>query len=269
MVVMRRDPTDMTFAEWWKQQRARKGPADMTVADWWRRHSAAARKRIMLQAGAVALGVVVGSIVVAKLTWGTSGPGLATPVAFFGLFVAAVILFALAVASSDELVEELEASHPPRVRKRGVVPRALRQWIAALGRAVLAWLLSIGWALRREMKRERMAQQWRVLAEALSGVPPRGAFPVHAGSLAVPVTPPSRAEVDEPLRAPRRSLPSGRDALSRLEQLYRRHLQRRQPATERVRHGPARSSPPSRRARPATSAVADAPRRRTTSPRSR
>lgn len=259
----------MTFAERWHEQRARRGPADMTVADWWRRHSAASRKRIMLQAGAVALGVVVGSIVVAKLTWGTSGPGLVTPVAFFGLFVAAVILFALAVASSEELVDELEASHPPRIRKRGVVPRALRQGIAALGRAVLAWLLSIGWALRREMTPERMAQQWRALTEALSGVPPAGVSPTHAGPLARPAPRPSPAELDTNHRVPHRSLPTGRDALNRLEQLYRRHLQRRQPAAERVRHGPARSSPTSRRARPATSSAADGPRRRTTSLRSR
>ena len=41
----------MTFAEWRQLQSAHKGPADMTVADWWRRHTAASRKRLILQAG--------------------------------------------------------------------------------------------------------------------------------------------------------------------------------------------------------------------------
>jgi hypothetical protein len=251
----------MTFAEWRRLQSAQKGPADMTVADWWRRHTAASKKRLTLQAGAVALGVVVCSILVAKFTWGASVPGLVTPLAFFGLFVAAVILFALAVVSSEELVDELEAGHPPRVRKRGVVPAGLRLAIAAVGRALLAWLRWIGLALRRAMTREGVTKRWGVLAEALSGVPPTGAFPVHAGALAVPVTPPSRAHVDEPLRAPRRSLPSGRDALNRLERLYRRHRPRRQTRAERARQGARRSS--------TTSRAAGARGRRPTSARSR
>jgi uncharacterized RDD family membrane protein YckC len=230
---------DMTLAEWRELQRACIGPADMTIADWWRRHSAASKKRLMLKAGAVALGVVVGSIVVAKLTWGTTGPGLVTPLAFFGLFVAAVILFALAVVSSEELVDELESSHPPRVRKRGVVPRALRRVIAALGRAVLAWLLRIGLAIRRAMTPERLAHRLRALADALSGVPPVGVSATHAGPLARPA--PRRAAVP-PLHVPRRSLPTGRDALNRLERLYRRHLPRRRSGPERVRHDPVPSS---------------------------
>jgi hypothetical protein len=234
----------MTLAEWRQLQSARIGPADITVADWWRRHSAAARKRLMIKAGAVALGVVVGSIAVAKLTWGTSGPGLVTPFAFFGLFVAAVILFALAVVSSEELVDELEAAHPPRVRKRGVVPRALRRAIAAVGGAVLAWLLWIGLALRREMAPAKLAQRWHALADALSGVPPSGASLTDAGPLARPAPRPSRAALDTQHRAPRRSLPTGRDALNRLEQLYRRHLSRQRPRAARVRPGerhPSRS----------------------------
>jgi hypothetical protein len=233
----------MTLAEWRQLLSPGKGPADMTVADWWGRHNAASKKRIMLQAGAVALGAVVGSIVVAKLTWGTRGPGLVTPFAFFGLFVAAVILFALAVVSSEELVDELEASHPPRVRKRGVVPLALRRAIAAVGRAVLAWLLWIGLALRREMAPETMSHRWRALAEALSGVPPDGVSVTHAGPLARPAPRPSRSALDTSHRAPRRSLPSGRDAFNRLEQLYRRHLRRRRPGPERVRHRGLRPSP--------------------------
>jgi hypothetical protein len=198
---------------------------------------------MMLQAGAVSLGVVIGSIVVAKLTWGTRGPGLATPFAFFGLFVAAVILFALAVVSSEELVDELEASHPPRVRERGVIPRALRRWIAALGRAVLDCLVLIGLAIRSELAPERIAHWWRAFAEALSGVPPAGVSATHAGPLARPAPRPPRAALDTHDRAPRWSLPSGRDALNRLEQLYRRHLPRRRPGPERVRHGDRRPSP--------------------------
>jgi hypothetical protein len=233
----------MTLAEWRQLLSPGKGPADMTVADWWGRHSAASKKRIMLQAGAIALGAVVGSIVVAKLMWGTRGPGLATPVAFFGLFVAAVILFALVVVSSDELVDELESGHPPRVRKRGVVPLALRRAIAAAGRAVLARLLWIGLTLRRAIAPERMSQRWRALAEALSGVPPDGVSVTHAGPLARPAPRPPRAPLDTQHRAPRRSLPSGREALNRLEQLYRRHLGRRRPPPKRVRHGERRPSP--------------------------
>ena len=216
----------------------------MTVADWWGRRSRAAQKRLMIQAGAVALGVIVGFLVVAKLTWGASGPGLVTPFAFFGLFLAAVILFAVTVASSEELVDELEASRPPRVRKRGVVPRAVRQAIAAFGRAVLAWLMRIGLSIRRAIAREHIARRWRVLAEALSGVPPAGVYALHAGPLAQPA--PRSTAVDEPLPGPRRSLPSGRDALDRLERLYRRRPQRRvsrpRPPAERASRGTGRSS---------------------------
>lgn len=204
------------------------GTARRIVA-WWRRQGADRKKRVLLpRLAAASLAVVVGSIVVAKFAWGTNGPSIVTPFAFAGLFFAAVILFAIAITSCEEFVDELEASRPPRVRKRGVVPRALRRGIAALGRALLVWLVWVGTALRREVTRKSAAQRWRDLVNSLSGVPPAGVTADHAGPLARPVdaSRAAPAERDAHGRTPRRTRPVRRDALSTLERLYRQHRTR-------------------------------------------
>jgi hypothetical protein len=164
------------------------------VIAWWHRHSAHAKKQLLIRTGAVAVGVVVGSIIVAKLTWGSRGPGLATPLAFAGLFLAAAILFVLAVLSSEELVDEMESSRPPRVRERGVYPREIRRRARFARRSLAAWL---GWVrprLRRALTRDSIAQWGRDVIRALRGVPPPGTPPVKAGPLARPIAASHRAD---------------------------------------------------------------------------
>jgi hypothetical protein len=174
------------------------------VIAWWHRQSAYAKKQLLIRTGAVAVGVVIGSIIVAKLTWGSRGPGLVTPLAFVGLFLAAAILFVLAVLSSEELVDEMEASRPPRVRQRGVYPREIRRQARFARRSLAAWLAWVGPKLRRALTRESIAQWGRDVIRALRGVPPPGTPPVKAGPLARPVR-------------RRRSLPAVDDAGQRVD----------------------------------------------------
>jgi hypothetical protein len=181
------------------------------LAAWWRRQSADWKKRVLLpRLSAVSLVIVIAFIAIAKFAWGNDGPGIITPFAFAGLFAAAVILFAVAIASCEDLVADLEASRPLRVRKRGVVPRALRTWIAAFGRAVLVWLVWLGAAIRREVVRRSAAQWRRAIADSLAGIAPAGASPEHAGALGRPhparVAPRPR-RIDDHHWAVRRSRP--------------------------------------------------------------
>jgi hypothetical protein len=157
------------------------------VVAWWRRQSSHVKRRLLIRTGAVALGVVAGSIIVAKLTWGSRGPGLVTPFAFAGLFLAAAILFVLAVLSSEELVDEMESSHPPRVRRRGVYQRAMRRNARIARRSFAVWLAWVGPTLRRHVTRASVTQGLRGIVDALSGVPPAGTSVRHAGPLARPL----------------------------------------------------------------------------------
>jgi uncharacterized membrane protein YfcA len=178
---------------------------------WWRRQSAYAKKRLLIRMGAVAIGVVVGSIFVAKLTWGRRGPGLITPFAFAGLFLAAAILFVLTVVQSEELVDELESSRPPRVRRRGVYPRAMRRFARASRRSFVVWLSWVGATLRREVTRESIARWGHGLVDALRGVPPAGTPAPRAGPLVRP-RPVHGGVTAEPNRRRARARPGRRAA---------------------------------------------------------
>jgi hypothetical protein len=202
-----------------------------TAVKWWRRWSAepgkVARRR---RTGVMALVVVVGCIVVAKLLWGTTGPGIATPFAFFVLFVAAVTLLAVTIIHSEELVDELEASHPPRVRNRGGLART----IAALDRVLVAWLSRAGPALRREMRRDSLVRRSRALADALSGIPPSGVSLANAGPLARPAArrPSAPVRIGAHHRTARQTHSAHGQALATLDQLRRQRRRRRE---ERIR----------------------------------
>jgi hypothetical protein len=202
------------------------------VTEWWRRLSMLPKHVLLRRVGLVGFIGVVGSIALAKLTWGSSGPGIATPFAFAALFLAAVALMGVAVVHSQDLVDELEASHPPRVRNRGRFARAVNPMLwtvsARLRRASRRWRARVASTLRREVTRESLTRRLRALASALSGVPSGGVSPAAAGSLARPIAQrgePRPRRIDEHRRAVRRSHPREK-ALATLERL-RGHLRRR------------------------------------------
>lgn len=161
----------------------------------------------------VALVAVIGSVALAKATAGARGaPELATPFAFLVLFLAAITLLAVAVVSSQRLVDEMDAAHPFKVRNRGalfrLVKRVCRRLFALAGRVSRAWLrwlsaaiavlwrelqrfsrwalrlaqrasrASVRWlsaarvVLRRELTHDALERRGRAVAIALSGVPP-------------------------------------------------------------------------------------------------
>jgi hypothetical protein len=195
-------------------------------------------KRVLLRrVGVVALAYVVGSIVLAKFTWGSRGPGIVTPFAFAALFVAAVALMGVALVHSQELVDEMEASRPPRVRNRGGFARKVNPMLwtvtAKLRRLFREWRAWIGPTVHRELTRDAFVRRVRALRHALSGVPPAGVSPAHAGRLTRPgaarlVARPRR--IGDRHRAARRSRPR-EEALATLERL---RGQRRRRPTQRI-----------------------------------
>jgi hypothetical protein len=143
----------------------------------------------------VAFGAVIGSVVLAKATWGETGrPGIATPLAFMVLFVATITLLAIVIVMCQRLVDEMDAQHPLRVRKRGVVLRGIKALLrgsfalaARASRAWLDWVTSVFVLLRREVTREAVEQWAHDTVIAFSGVPPAGVSPPrYAGRLARP-----------------------------------------------------------------------------------
>ncbi|HYU40167.1 MAG TPA: hypothetical protein VEM59_10075 [Acidimicrobiia bacterium] len=201
------------------------GRAHALVTEWWRRLSMLPKHVLLRRVGVLGFVGVVGSIALAKLTWGSSGPGIATPFAFAALFVAAVALMAVAVVHSQDLVDELEASHPPRVRNRGAFARVVNPmlWTASarLRRAFREWRARVASTLRREATRDSLTRRLRAVASALSGVPPGGLSPAAAGSLARPIAArgePRPRRIDEHHRAVRRSHPR-EEALAALDRL--------------------------------------------------
>jgi hypothetical protein len=145
---------------------------------------------LMRRVGAVAVAYVIGSIVVAKLTWGSGGPSIVTPFAFAALFLAAAALTGVVIIHSQDLVDEMEASHPPRVRNRGGFVRTLKPLLATFRSAFREWRASAGATLRREVTRGALVRRGRALARSLSGVPPAGVSPAAAGPLARPIAAP-------------------------------------------------------------------------------
>jgi hypothetical protein len=151
-------------------------------------------KRVPLPlAAAVASCAAIGSVLLARSTWGVSSRlGPATVVAFIVLFVAAITLLAVAIAACQSVVDEMDASDPLRVRKHGVVARGVKAMFrrafalsARASRAGLRWLSSTVAASRREVTRDALGQWTRAAAAGLSGVAPAGVPPPSgAGRLA-------------------------------------------------------------------------------------
>ena len=181
-------------------------------AQWWDKWTTTPGYRVRVRRTTVtAVVVVILSIVVAKFLWGASGPGFFTPLVYAALFFAAAILFAVTILSSDEFVDELEASHPPRVRNRAGFVRHAKRTVRVLS----AGFKSVDALLTRNLTRESIARWSRAAGVVLGGVPPAGAAPTGAGPLGrpVPAAPPPAPLAATPVPA--------------LQSTERRHRRRR------------------------------------------
>jgi hypothetical protein len=218
-------------------------------SQWWDKWTTTPGYRARVRRTTVtAVVVVILSIVVAKFLWGDSGPGFFTPLVYAALFFAATILFAVAILSSDEFVDELEASHPPRVRNRAGFFRHAKRTI----RVVSAGIKSIDAMLSRNLTRESITRWSHAAGVVLCGVPPAGAVPRGAGRLARPVATPPPAPAPAPVPAgrstERRSRRRRRGLLASLEW----PLPSRRSRRARTRNG-GRSAPRTRNRRRSSS----------------
>jgi hypothetical protein len=207
------------------------------VVGWWRRRTADPAKRVPLRrAGAVSLGVVIGSLVLARVIAATGSRALLALVVMV-FVVAAITLFVVVIAWCQEVdeVDEIDTADPVWVTNRGVIARTMKRLCrnAAVSaerasRAGLSSASSIAAglssriagmvaALRREVTRDAVARSVRATAAALSGVPPPDASsPAGSGRLARPAdapAPPPPARVTAQA-AETRDLHRGRSGVS-------------------------------------------------------
>jgi hypothetical protein len=179
-----------------------KSVARAGVVGWWRRRTADPAKRVPLRRpGAVSCGVVIGSLVLARVIAATASRLLLALVSMV-FVVAAITLFVVVIAWCQE-VDEIDRADPVRVTNHGVIARTVkrlcRNAAASAERASRAWLSSdasivtglrsrLAWmaaVLRREVTRDAVARWVRAAAAALSGVPPPDASPpASSGRLA-------------------------------------------------------------------------------------
>src|SRR2546430_9007744 len=172
---------------------------------WWQRRTADSAMPVPLRrTGAVSCGVVIGSLVLARVIAAT-GSRLLLALAFIVFVGAAVTLFAVVIAWCQASGDEIDAAAQVRVTNRGVIARTTRRlWqnvAASAQRASRVWLSSatsivtglasrLGGmvaALRREVTRDAIARWVRAAAVALSGVPPpQGSPPPRARRLCRP-----------------------------------------------------------------------------------
>jgi hypothetical protein len=175
------------------------------VVGWWRRRTADSAMRVPLRrTGAVSCGVVIGSLVLARVIAPT-GSRLLLALVFIVFVGAVVTLFAVVIAWCQASGDEIEAAGPVRVTNRGVIAgtmrrlwrnvaagaqRASRVWLSSAASIVTGLASRLGRmvaALRREVTRDAVARWARAAAVALSGVPPPEVKPpASAGRLARP-----------------------------------------------------------------------------------
>ena len=158
--------------------------------------------------GAVSCGVVIGSLVLARVVAATGSRPLLALVALV-FIVAAITLFAVVIAWCQASGDEIDAAGPVRVRNRGVVARTMRRlwrnlaagaqhasrvWLSSAASIVTGLASRLGRmvaALRREVTRDAVARWVRAAAVALSGVPPAQVSPpASAGRLGRPCAAP-------------------------------------------------------------------------------
>jgi hypothetical protein len=154
--------------------------------------------------GAVSCGVLIGSLVLARVIAAT-GSRLLLALVFILFVGAAVTLFAVVIAWCQASADEIDAAAPVRVTNRGNMARTTRQlWrnvVASAQRASRVWLSSAASivtglasrfgrmvaALRRDVTRDAVARWARAAGVALSGTPPpQVSPPASAGRLGRP-----------------------------------------------------------------------------------
>jgi hypothetical protein len=175
------------------------------VVGWWRRRTADSAMRVSLRrTGAVSCGVVIGSLVLARIIAPT-GSRLLLALMFTVFVGAGVTLFAVVIAWCQASGDEIEAADPVQATNRGVIAGTMRRlWrngAAGAQRASRVWLSSAASivselasrlgrmvaALRQDVTRDAVARWVRAAAVALSGVPPPEVKPpAGAGRLARP-----------------------------------------------------------------------------------
>jgi hypothetical protein len=189
-----------------------KAVARAGVVGWWRRRTADPLMGVDLRrTGAVSCGVMIGSLVLARVIAATGSRLLLAPV--FIVFVgAAVTFFAVVIAWCQASGDEVDAAAQVRMTHRGVMARTTRQlWrnvVASAQRASRVWLSSAASivtrlasrlgrmvaALPREVTRDAVARWARAAAVALSGMPPpQVSPPASAGRLGRPRATPRSA----------------------------------------------------------------------------
>jgi hypothetical protein len=171
----------------------------------WRRRTADLAMRVPLRrTGAVSCGVLIGSLVLARVIAPT-GSRLLIALMFIVFVGAAVTLFAVVIAWCQASGDAIDAADPVRVRNRGVIAgtmrrlwrkvaagaqRASRVWLSSAASTVTGLASRLGRmvaALRQDVTRDAVARWVRAAAVVLSGVPPPDVKPpASAGRLARP-----------------------------------------------------------------------------------
>jgi hypothetical protein len=212
----------------------RRNAARAGTVEWWRRRTADRAEHVPLRrTGAASCGVVIGSLVLARVIAAT-GSRLLLALVLMVFVVAAITLFVVVIAWCQD-VDEIDVADPVPVTNRGLIARTMKRLCRnaaasaeRASRASLSSASSIGAglssrlarmvaALRREVTRDAVARWVRAAAAALSGVPPPDASPPgSSGRFARPPdtpAPPRPARVTAQAADPR-GLHRGRSGVS-------------------------------------------------------
>jgi hypothetical protein len=154
----------------------------------WRQLRAWLTRERLPRIGIVAVAAVAGSIVLARVTQSTAVAGLvrALTITVFGL--AAITLLAVVIFRGDEVVDDLDATDPMRVREGGALGPKIKRFFQLVRRTTRAWLSSV-WAsivgMRRDLTRQSVVRFAHASVVTLGGVPPADVPPPRgAGHLA-------------------------------------------------------------------------------------
>jgi hypothetical protein len=182
---------------------------------WWRRCHADPEKRAFRRIGLVSFGVVGASVILAKVTQDTPVAGVVRALAITMFGLAAIALLGVVIMMGEEVVGEMDATDPTRVRRGGAYGPRIKRFFRDAGSQSRAWVRSLPArvvALRHGFTRDSLARFAVASADALGGVPPAGVAPPRgAGRLArMDAAPEPSAEPDaaatDPAQARRRAL---------------------------------------------------------------
>jgi hypothetical protein len=155
---------------------------------WWRRCHADPEKRAFRRIGLVSFGVVGASVILAKVTQDTPVAGVVRALAITMFGLAAIALLAVVIMMGEEVVGEMDATDPTRVRRGGAYGPRIKRFFRDAGSQSRVWVRSLPArvvALRHGFTRDSLARFAVASIDALGGVPPAGVAPPRgAGRLA-------------------------------------------------------------------------------------